>query len=722
MVHRLALVGCGAVSQNYYVPACRKHSECTIEWFVDANVNKAKELAKIYGRGKISGDYREVVDDVDAAIIALPNYLHSPASIYFLEHGRDVLCEKPIATNSIDALKMIKTSQKSGARLAVGLIRRRLSSCRIAKSLIDRGHFAKFKQVTIEEGHVFDWPVSSLSFLDRGMAGGGVLVDWGPHVIDLLQWLFSADLELVSYADDGLGGVEANVDAQLIIRKPGMSEVPCRILLSRTRRLRNRILISGDNASLEIRQSDPDSVYSSIDGIATVAKALKGKSLTDCFAEQIAAFLDKSSEDYASGPDALRSLAFIELCYNNHNSIAFPWERKTKTKLHLTFPSRYRNILLVGASGFVGTRLAERLYLDYNLKVRATIHRAHTAVRVARLPLEFVSCDVLDLEQVMRAAKGCEVIVNCSRGTAGPNEGVDFFERGTSNLLKAAVENEVRKFIHVSTASVHRFGRKGQVVNETSELDRSRDPYVAGKIKAEKMVMEYSSSLPVAILRPMLIYGPYSKDWVVQIVNRLKNQQTTIIGDRGLASLIYIDDFVDALLLTIEREEADGEAFIISNDKEEILWKDYVRKYAETLGISPAVSPESNLLMQKLRNTFSLIGDSLAITKGLLNSSEALAVAAKIPLVLKLGEIFVKGPKREQVQSKLATDTVVTKPDPKILLKYETISSGLYRVFTSQATFSSAKAREMLSFEPKASFKDGIDATLDWVRWMEGFV
>ncbi len=110
MVRSIALVGCGAVSQSYYVPACRSIPECRIEWFIDKNAERAKELAKDYGGGRVTCDYKEAIENVEAAIIALPNHLHAEVTIDFLQKGRDVLCEKPIANNSSDATRMVEVS------------------------------------------------------------------------------------------------------------------------------------------------------------------------------------------------------------------------------------------------------------------------------------------------------------------------------------------------------------------------------------------------------------------------------------------------------------------------------------------------------------------------------------------------------------------------------------------------------------------------------------
>ena len=693
MAHRLALVGCGAVSSAYYVPACLKIPDCEIEWFVDNDQRSAKRLAESYGHGKTTTDYRQTVADVDSAIIALPNYLHAEVSLHFLARGRNVLCEKPIATNSADATKMIEASEESQARLAVNLVRRRQKGYQFLKSLLGRTQFADIRQVECQEGRIFNWPATSASLLDKSKAGGGVMLDWGTHLVDILQWLFNGDLSLEAYSDDGLGRVEANCEARFRVKTKDLREVSCVLALSRTRKLGNNMVLRGKEFSFEIRQSDPNGVYFNIEGCtAKLEDARPDKSTLNCFIEQIENFLDVSSDDICSGRDALKSLGFIESCYSNRQDIRYPWETPPRSNLNLTFPSRYRTVLVAGASGFLGTRLTERLSLDLNLKVRATIHRAQTATRLGRLPVEFIDCDILDLNQVLRAVEGCDVVINCTRDDAG-DRNHDIYEIGTSNLLKAAQKGAIKKFIHISTAAVHGFGPEEKLVEENSRIVFTLDPYLRGKIKAEKLVASYASALPVVVLRPTLIYGPYSADWASQIVQRVRNGRTTIVGDKGVANLIYIDDVVDAILLAIERPEANGEIFIITNDSELVLWKDYVTKYSELLAIHPKVSSESNLLLQRLRNLFTMLKDSVVTAKDVANSSETLALVGRIPIVLKLGQTIIRGNRKNELEYKLKSTGAILRPTAESLYKYETIDHQLYNLFTSRRLYSAKKAR-----------------------------
>jgi len=716
---RIALIGCGAVSQIFYVPAARLIPEHPIEWFVDLNIERAKQAAKAYGSGNATRDYKETIDKVDAAIVAVPNSLHYTTSIDFLKAGRDVLCEKPLAISVCQASEMVKASQDSGARLAVNFIRRRFDSYRIAREILDRGLVGSVTEVTVEEGDVLGWPFASLFMLQKDKAGGGTLIDWGSHIIDVLHWMFSCDFRVISHRDDSLGRVEGDCETELTISDRG-DEIPCNIKLSRSRRLKNNLTIKGDRGSLEVPAGDLHTAYLSVGNYVSKIKqpTSKGKSQVDHFADQIRAFTDKSSSDIANGTEGLKNLMVIEECYRKRQDIIYPWERASKSNAGISISSRFEKILVVGASGFLGTRLVQRLTLDLNAKVRAAIHRPETAARLGRLPVEYAECDVLEPTQVEKCVNGCDVIVSCARDRSGVGKRtLEVFTRGTENLLEAAVKHNVKKFVHISSGAVHGFKHKSPVIDESASMSVTLNPYVKGKIESEKLVMSYSHRFPVVIIRPTLIYGPFSSDWVVGMLERMKNQGVTLIGDNKLANLVYVDDVVDSILLAIEKDKANGEAFIINDDQERILWKDYVGQYSDMLKITPRTLSEGHRISFNLAQHASLLKDSVVAAKSLLGSSEMLALLTQIPLLVVMGAWLIKGQRRNEIEFRLARDLEVLRPDPTAVLKYQTISRDLYDVLTCSTVLSASKAQSMLGFRPNTSFAEGMRKTRMWIEW-----
>src|SRR5208283_5049661 len=167
---------------------------------------------------------------------------------------------------------------------------------------------------------------------------------------------------------------------------------------------------------------------------------------------------------------------FIEKCYKNCKELIYPWESVSGGKCQSALPQR--KILVVGASGFLGSRLTERLAIDFGLRVRATFHTPAKAIRLARLPVELFECDLLERDQVMRAVDGCDVIINCAVGKVrSPKDketAMRVYDDGTRNLLDAAKKNGVSKFIHISTAAVSGFRQKTDIVDESTHFKSGR--------------------------------------------------------------------------------------------------------------------------------------------------------------------------------------------------------------------------------------------------------
>jgi nucleoside-diphosphate-sugar epimerase/predicted dehydrogenase len=703
----------------YYLPACRSIPECRIEWFIDKNLERARELAQDYGGGQVTCDYKETINSVEAAIIALPNHLHAEVTLDFLRESRDVLCEKPIATSSSDGTKMVEASNACGARLAINLIRRRYNSFRIARQLLDVGMLGRVNEVKCQEGRIFGWPLSSMDLLDRQRAGGGALMDWGTHELDTLRWLFSAELELISYEDDSLGGVEANCDLKLKIKNEH-GEIPCQIVLGRSRILPNNVVISGDRGSLEIRLDDLNCVYLRTGNsfLKMEQSEEKNRALQeiDYFAKQVAKFLDKSSNDYAQGTDAVKVLDFIENCYMNRHQMTYPWEHSHPKPIDRLSPD-INTILVVGASGFLGTRLVEKLSLDMGIRVRAAIHRPGAAARLARLPVQFVECDILNPQQVDKAVAGCDIIINCAAGSGDKRSTYNVSVKGTVNLLEAATRHHVKKYVHLSSAAVHGFHHRKSVVDETCRFVFFAGAYEKGKIESEKLVAEYAKLLPVVILRPTLIYGPYSSSWTTAIISRIRDHLTTIVDGQGLANLIYVDDVVEAIVCTIEKNDANGETFIINNDQQKVPWATYVRAYAEPLGITPVRSRQYSPDLRRIKAAFSMLRDSLTITVNVLKSPQFLSLLAQVPVFVKVGSMIIKGKRRRNIEASVTSEMKIPRADPRILLKYEGTSKQFYSLLTCQTIFSASKIRKLLAFEPSTSIDEGVAKSREWAKW-----
>ena len=217
MTIKLAIIGCGAVSELYHIPVALESEKVEIKFLVDKNIQRVKELANKFDINNISDDYKQVIGKVDAAILAVPHYLHAPIAIDLLNNGIHVLVEKPMALTLPECNSMISAAEQSGAVLAIALMRRFLHSTQFVKNIIENNIFGDIESFDFQEGRIYNWPVESDFFFNKKKAGGGVLVDTGPHTLDLLLW-FLGDIDSFEYFDDNFGGIEADCKLNIIMK------------------------------------------------------------------------------------------------------------------------------------------------------------------------------------------------------------------------------------------------------------------------------------------------------------------------------------------------------------------------------------------------------------------------------------------------------------------------------------------------------------------------
>ena len=177
------------------------------------------------------------------------------------------------------------------------------------------------------------------------------------------------------------------------------------------------------------------------------------------------------------------------------------------------------------------------------------------------------------------------MIIHCAYGTHG-----DAAERravtvdGTRNVLEAAVRAGVRRVVHLSTVMVYGVP-SAPVLRETLPRRPSGDAYGDAKLEAEELAFRYhrERGLPVSIIQPTAVYGPFGLAWTERVLEQLRSGLVPLIdGGAGVCNAVYIDDVAEAVLLAAEREQAVGEAFLISG--EPITYRDFYERFAQMVG------------------------------------------------------------------------------------------------------------------------------------------
>ncbi|MBS3763198.1 MAG: Gfo/Idh/MocA family oxidoreductase [Planctomycetes bacterium] len=127
--------------------------------------------------------------ELDAVSIALPNYLHAPITIEALKAGKHVLCEKPMAMNSAEAMEMKETAEEAGLKLMLHFNMRFMNTAATLKPLLSSGSLGTIYHATTTYTRQNGYPKPGGWFGQKDKSGGGPMIDLGVHRLDLALWL-----------------------------------------------------------------------------------------------------------------------------------------------------------------------------------------------------------------------------------------------------------------------------------------------------------------------------------------------------------------------------------------------------------------------------------------------------------------------------------------------------------------------------------------------------
>lgn len=243
--------------------------------------------------------------------------------------------------------------------------------------------------------------------------------------------------------------------------------------------------------------------------------------------------------------------------------------------------SEFGRVLVTGAGGFIGGRVVEMFHVLGLADVRAGVRRWSSAARIGRLPVEIHLCDVLDPQQVETAMKDVQTVIHCAHGPGETNA------QGTAMVAAAALKHGVRRFVHISTMDV--YGLTTGAIDESSPRTRAGRAYGDSKIAAEEQCEEFGRrGLPYVMLRPTIVYGPFSASWTIEFGERLQVQPWPFHPNdaRGTCNLLYVDDLVWAIVLALRAEAAVGQAFNV-NGTDRPTWHEYFQALNSALDLPP---------------------------------------------------------------------------------------------------------------------------------------
>ncbi|MCH4823872.1 SDR family NAD(P)-dependent oxidoreductase [Gramella lutea] len=315
-----------------------------------------------------------------------------------------------------------------------------------------------------------------------------------------------------------------------------------------------------------------------------------------------------------------------------------------------------KKVLVTGATGFIGYRLAETLAKDENAMVTGAGRKLEKASKLKDHGIDLVALDLTDQIELDKALSNIDYVFHCAGAIGGDDKTAELInETATRKLVEAAGRTGVQRIVHVSTVGVYDMSGTDIIEENTPlALDHSSN-YPRTKAKGEKLAFEAGkkNNIEVVAIRPSMVYGPGNGVWTRMMYKNVCEGKPVFLGDGSYNfNPVYLDDVVDAMIKAAISTGVDGEAFNISS--EVTTWKKFMNYYGEACGKKPKGIP---LFVAKL-----------------------MSAANNLP--------GVKTP----------------------------IDKGFIEMATSNKFFPIEKANKMLKWKPTVGLEEGMERTISWLK------
>lgn len=188
----IAVIGCGRIANLAHFPALSQIDEVRIKYACDLIEEEAQAVKEKFPKVEnVITDYKAALADpeVEAVYVLTPNYAHYTVTMDALAAGKHVFCEKPITVNYALSCEMAEAAKKAGKILNIGVCNRYHKSVEMLEQMNKEGKFGNIYHVYCSFRSFRSIPGLGGAFTTKAMAGGGVLIDWGIHFLDLILYV-----------------------------------------------------------------------------------------------------------------------------------------------------------------------------------------------------------------------------------------------------------------------------------------------------------------------------------------------------------------------------------------------------------------------------------------------------------------------------------------------------------------------------------------------------
>ncbi len=380
--------------------------------------------------------------------------------------------------------------------------------------------------------------------------------------------------------------------------------------------------------------------------------------------------------------------------------------------------SRNRLVVL-GASGFVGTTLTERMIRRADWDVVPVIHSAGSAWRLARHGRHLAQVDIADRRALREVLRGATHVVNCTRG------GRDVMIDSLSNVLSECKDVGVRRFVHLSSVLVYGDPPAAAAESESGPVDATQpeDTYGGMKLEQDQMVAAASrQGLSSIILCPPNITGPFSM-YLCGMVDGLRKGSFGLVGDgEGPCNIVDVRTLAAAIESAFIAPDhvADATRMFVT-DGSDTRWKDVVDELLPLTGVESVRRIDKTVLMRRIRDQQAKRPATLRGALKHLISSDVREALRQDPLLERVDRfarrsVAMLGSKLEgQIRRSIEGTTPVQLVDMLAGLQFGMCAQQLRTVRHRDDLI-----RKRMGFAPPIDFRTSMEDFRRWYRSMYG--
>jgi nucleoside-diphosphate-sugar epimerase len=231
---------------------------------------------------------------------------------------------------------------------------------------------------------------------------------------------------------------------------------------------------------------------------------------------------------------------------------------------------------VTGATGFLGGRVVEKL-LESGEKVIAFGRNLDILKKFDEMGADVVQAELTDRRALEETIPKGACIIHCA-GLAAPwAKDANYFKSnviGSQLIASVALEKEVSRFIHISTANIYAELQSKQGVKESDPLPAEMlSMYAKTKLQAELIIDQYvEMGLPAITLRPCGIFGPKDNAIVPRLLKVARKGFIPVVNETAMVDLVYVDNVVEAIFCAVRaHEDCIGEKYNITNGEPQQL-------------------------------------------------------------------------------------------------------------------------------------------------------